>query len=184
MVLDAERQLRRARTELVKARGDQQNRLAEIEKDGGRRLMKTHYVTVAVAVMLAVGAGYWAGQRKGMHESANSRRRQHGEFRRRTLPGLHGEAGGQKPRKLLYYRNPMGLPDTSPVPKKDSMGMDYIAVYEGEDDTAGRRRRSEDQHREGAEARRQDRGRRHARTDAPACAPPAASRSTNAACIR
>jgi membrane fusion protein, copper/silver efflux system len=34
--------------------------------------------------------------------------------------------------KLLYYRNPMGLPDTSPVPKKDSMGMDYIPVYEGE----------------------------------------------------
>lgn len=32
--------------------------------------------------------------------------------------------------KILYYRNPMGLPDTSPVPKKDSMGMDYIAVYE------------------------------------------------------
>ena len=28
----------------------------------------------------------------------------------------------------------MGLPDTSPVPKKDSMGMDYIPVYEGEDD--------------------------------------------------
>jgi Cu(I)/Ag(I) efflux system membrane fusion protein len=39
---------------------------------------------------------------------------------------------GAKP-KLLYYRNPMGLPDTSPVPKKDPMGMDYIPVYEGED---------------------------------------------------
>ena len=37
-------------------------------------------------------------------------------------------------KRLLYYRNPMGLPDTSPVPKKDSMGMDYIAVYQGEDD--------------------------------------------------
>ena len=34
--------------------------------------------------------------------------------------------------KILYYRNPMGLPDTSPAPKKDSMGMDYIPVYEGE----------------------------------------------------
>jgi membrane fusion protein, copper/silver efflux system len=34
--------------------------------------------------------------------------------------------------KVLYYRNPMGLPDTSPVPKKDWMGMDYIPVYEGE----------------------------------------------------
>lgn len=38
--------------------------------------------------------------------------------------------GGQK---ILYYRNPMGLPDTSPVPKKDWMGMDYIAVREGEE---------------------------------------------------
>ena len=40
-------------------------------------------------------------------------------------------------RKVLYYRNPMGLPDTSPVPKKDAMGMDYIAVYEGESDDGG-----------------------------------------------
>jgi Cu(I)/Ag(I) efflux system membrane fusion protein len=36
-------------------------------------------------------------------------------------------------RKLKYYRNPMGLPDISPVPKKDSMGMDYIPVYDDED---------------------------------------------------
>jgi len=36
-------------------------------------------------------------------------------------------------RKIKYYRNPMGLPDVSPTPKKDSMGMDYIPVYEGED---------------------------------------------------
>jgi Cu(I)/Ag(I) efflux system membrane fusion protein len=34
--------------------------------------------------------------------------------------------------RILYYRNPMGLPDTSPVPKKDSMGMDYLPVYAGE----------------------------------------------------
>jgi len=40
-------------------------------------------------------------------------------------------------RKILYYRNPMGLPDMSPVPKKDSMGMDYIPVYEGEDTDDG-----------------------------------------------
>lgn len=37
-----------------------------------------------------------------------------------------------QPKPLLYYRNPMGLPDTSPVPKKDSMGMDYIPVYAGD----------------------------------------------------
>ncbi|HXG78789.1 MAG TPA: efflux RND transporter periplasmic adaptor subunit [Methyloceanibacter sp.] len=40
----------------------------------------------------------------------------------------------QEGRKILYYRNPMGLPDTSPVPKKDSMGMDYIPVYADEVD--------------------------------------------------
>ncbi len=39
--------------------------------------------------------------------------------------------------KILYYRNPMGLPDTSPVPKKDSMGMDYIPVYEGDEPDDG-----------------------------------------------
>ena len=36
-------------------------------------------------------------------------------------------------RKIKFYRNPMGLPDTSPTPKKDPMGMDYIPVYEGDD---------------------------------------------------
>lgn len=52
----------------------------------------------------------------------------------------HGMPSGEaaKPaaraRRILYYRNPMGLPDTSPVPKKDSMGMDYVPVYEGEDE--------------------------------------------------
>ena len=40
-------------------------------------------------------------------------------------------------RKIKYYRNPMGLPDTSPAPKKDSMGMDYIPVYDGEDSDDG-----------------------------------------------
>jgi Cu(I)/Ag(I) efflux system membrane fusion protein len=40
-------------------------------------------------------------------------------------------------RKIKYYRNPMGLPDTSQTPKKDPMGMDYIPVYEGEDSDDG-----------------------------------------------
>ena len=40
-------------------------------------------------------------------------------------------------RGIKYYRNPMGLPDTSLVPKKDSMGMGYIPVYEGEDSDDG-----------------------------------------------
>jgi membrane fusion protein, copper/silver efflux system len=40
-------------------------------------------------------------------------------------------------KKILFYRNPMGLPDTSPVPKKDWMGMAYIPVYEGEEEEDG-----------------------------------------------
>jgi Cu(I)/Ag(I) efflux system membrane fusion protein len=44
------------------------------------------------------------------------------------------QASATGQRKILYYRNPMGLADVSPVPKKDSMGMDYIPVYEGEEE--------------------------------------------------
>ena len=55
-------------------------------------------------------------------------------------------------RRILYYRNPMGQPDTSPTPKKDEMGMDYIPVYadeaqdEQEGDADGRRILFEDHH--------------------------------------
>src|SRR5262245_45092231 len=34
--------------------------------------------------------------------------------------------------KVKFYRDPMGGPDTSPVPKKDSMNMAYIPVCEDE----------------------------------------------------
>src|SRR6185295_4199775 len=47
----------------------------------------------------------------------------------------HAVPTDNDPGRVLYYRNPMGLADTSPVPKKDSMGMDYIPVHEGDDDT-------------------------------------------------
>ncbi|MCZ8350308.1 MAG: efflux RND transporter periplasmic adaptor subunit [Rhizobium sp.] len=52
---------------------------------------------------------------------------------------VKAEAGNaaKTPGKIRFYRNPMGLPDTSPVPKKDSMGMDYIPVYEGDEDESG-----------------------------------------------
>jgi Cu(I)/Ag(I) efflux system membrane fusion protein len=48
-----------------------------------------------------------------------------------TPPGEERTAQTDK-KRILYYRNPMGLPDTSPVPKKDSMGMDYLPVYDGD----------------------------------------------------
>ena len=54
-------------------------------------------------------------------------------FDEAAMPSTFAATAGASERKIKYYRDPMGLPDTSPVPKKDPMGMDYIAVYEGED---------------------------------------------------
>lgn len=54
-----------------------------------------------------------------------------------AAPTAAGAPGPTGERKIKYYRNPMGLPDTSPVPKKDWMNMDYIPVYEGEEEEDG-----------------------------------------------
>ena len=80
----------------------------------------------AVAVALALGAGYWAGNRADRQGPVTG---SHvvGAGDAAPAGGTPSSAAGE--RKVLYYRNPMGLPDTSPVPKKDSMGMNYIPVY-------------------------------------------------------
>ena len=70
----------------------------------------------AIAVAAALTAGYWLGARGSAAPDA--------------APAA-GASAAKSERKVLYYRNPMGLPDTSPVPKKDPMGMDYIPVFEG-----------------------------------------------------
>lgn len=44
-----------------------------------------------------------------------------------------GAAAGE--RKVKFYRSPMDPKQTSPVPRKDEMGMDYVPVYE--DETSG-----------------------------------------------
>lgn len=41
-------------------------------------------------------------------------------------------AAAKKEHKIIYYRNPMNPQVTSPVPMKDSMGMDYVPVYDTE----------------------------------------------------
>ena len=88
--------------------------------------MKTTSTAVIGITLAALGAGggYWIGS--GRHDSSGTA----------SAVAAATPANADSPpktRKLLYYRNPMGLPDTSPVPKKDPMGMDYIAVFEGED---------------------------------------------------
>ncbi len=75
--------------------------------------MNGRFVLAAVVALLAAAGGWWAGRQSA------------------PLP-VATEASAPAERTILYYRNPMGLPDTSPVPKKDSMGMDYVPVYAGE----------------------------------------------------
>ncbi|MHB1122227.1 MAG: efflux RND transporter periplasmic adaptor subunit [Ramlibacter sp.] len=92
--------------------------------------MKASNVILTLVVLGAAGAGgYWlGGQRHGGSADTPAA----------APAGSAAAAVPAKARKVLYYRNPMGLPDTSPTPKKDQMGMDYIPVYEGEDEDAGR----------------------------------------------
>lgn len=83
-------------------------------------------VKVSLGGLLILGmtaGGYWLGTQSKMQNSGLKSDEQ----------GLNSAAKVE--RKLLYYRNPMGLPDTSPVPKKDAMGMAYVAVYEGDFNT-------------------------------------------------
>jgi Cu(I)/Ag(I) efflux system membrane fusion protein len=47
-----------------------------------------------------------------------------------SLVPLKSETEGE--RKIAFYRSPMDPRQTSPVPRKDEMGMDYVAVYEDE----------------------------------------------------
>jgi membrane fusion protein, copper/silver efflux system len=49
---------------------------------------------------------------------------------KRQTPAAGEKAAAAAQKKLLYYRNPMDPKITSPVPMKDSMGMDYVPVYE------------------------------------------------------
>lgn len=43
-------------------------------------------------------------------------------------------------RKILYYRSPMNPGETSPIPKKDNMGMDYAPVYADQVNSGGERK--------------------------------------------
>ncbi len=79
-------------------------------------------VLALVAAAVAAGGGYWMGQRHTGTPSAQA-------------PAAAAPTAAKAERRILYYRNPMGLPDTSPTPKKDPMGMDYIPVYEGEQES-------------------------------------------------
>lgn len=80
---------------------------------------------IAAGLALAAAAGYWIAQRQHTPPPDAPVAQAAGSD---TGPAAPPSAPASE-RKILYYRNPMGLPDTSPVPKKDSMGMDYVPVY-------------------------------------------------------
>lgn len=94
------------------------------ENRGGMKIGSSTATGIVIVAIVAAGGGYWLGS-KGASR---------GDTPVAATPAITpvSETGKQE-RKLLYYRNPMGLPDTSPAPKKDPMGMDYIPVYEGGD---------------------------------------------------
>jgi Cu(I)/Ag(I) efflux system membrane fusion protein len=95
----------------------------------------------SVLVLVAAGASYWywnAGGHSG--RPAPSASQTQGMDRSSARTGAVDANG----RRILYYRNAMGLPDTSPTPKKDSMGMDYVPVYADEESAAANVRLSAD----------------------------------------
>lgn len=49
----------------------------------------------------------------------------------------HAPAGASGEHKILFYRSPMDPKVTSPVPAKDSMGMDFVPVYADEQAASG-----------------------------------------------
>lgn len=78
----------------------------------------TRPLILLVLAAITTGGGYWLGQQQQSPAMPAA-----GTTPAGAAPAASGE------RKILYYRNPMGLPDTSPVPKNDSMGMPYVPVY-------------------------------------------------------
>ena len=80
-------------------------------------------IVAAASLSAALGLGYWWGAHTAVPEARTAREA--------TGTG-DGRVAPRGERRILYYRHPMGLPDTSPVPKKDSMGMDYVPVYSDE----------------------------------------------------
>jgi len=76
-------------------------------------MSKQSFFMFILALGLGVAGGYWYAVEQEHNDAITSM------------------DTGKKEKKPLFYRNPMNPGVTSPVPAKDSMGMDYIPVYAG-----------------------------------------------------
>ncbi len=87
--------------------------------------------TIVLLVAASLAAGYWWGAKRPAEPAAQAPQ----VVESKAAPAQAASTPAAARARILFYRNPMGLPDTSPVPKKDQMGMDYVPVYEGEEPT-------------------------------------------------
>jgi Cu(I)/Ag(I) efflux system membrane fusion protein len=78
---------------------------------------KTVIFVAFATLVIGATAGYWLGARTAVSESGVT-------------------ANEQRDREPLFYRNKMNPSVTSPVPAKDSMGMDYEPVYATDNSTS------------------------------------------------
>ncbi len=88
---------------------------------------------IVLAIAAAGIAGVLIGKSGWFGVSAQSAMQSGGAMSPMSDGTSAGAMAKGNEKKIKYYRNPMGLPDTSPKPKLDNMGMDYIPVYEGDD---------------------------------------------------
>jgi Cu(I)/Ag(I) efflux system membrane fusion protein len=94
--------------------------------------MKTATVQALVFVpilVLTAASAYWLGQMDGRDVLAPQ-----ADPTARSVETASPERSAPASKRILYYRHPMGFPDVSPTPKKDSMGMNYIPVFESDRD--------------------------------------------------
>ncbi len=106
MLLDSQRMLIETKMDYYKAQVEYNMNLAELERTVGidlREVKKT---------ASQAGSSRFAGE-AGREDSSYEGK-----------AAASANAG-----KVIYYRNPMNPEITSPVPMKDSMGMDYMPVY-------------------------------------------------------
>ena len=119
------------------------------------RLVTIAVVLVVAGVALGVGATWMAMHKPGvakvsasptadkplyqcpMHPTITSDHAGDCPICGMKLLEVKGEAkaaagAGAGTRKILFYRSPMNPKQTSPTPRKDEMGMDYVPVYQDE----------------------------------------------------